>query len=66
MKVVKEAFHQLLQKVWCLWDKHIFVHIDEDFAINYVRPKFLSKKDDKDQETIQLSTTPDPGYPMGR
>ena len=25
-----------------------------------------SKKDGKDQETIQLSTTPDPGYHMGK
>ena len=27
---------------------------------------FISKKDDKDQETIQSSTTPDPGYHMGK
>ena len=25
-----------------------------------------SKKDDKDQETIQSSTTPNPGYHMGK
>ena len=25
-----------------------------------------SKKDGKDQETIQSSTTPDPGYQMGK
>ena len=25
-----------------------------------------SKKDDKDHETIQSSTTPDPGYHMGK
>ena len=25
-----------------------------------------SKKDGKDQETIQSSTTPDPGYHMGK
>ena len=25
-----------------------------------------SKKEDKDQETIQSSTTPDPGYHMGK
>ena len=42
MKVVEENFRQLLQKVLCLWRKQIFVYIDEDFAINGIRPKFLS------------------------
>ena len=42
MKVVEENFHQLLQKVLCLWHKQIFVYIDEDFEINWIRPKFLS------------------------
>ena len=42
MKVVVENFRQLLQKVLCLWRKQIFVYIDEDFAINEIRPKFLS------------------------
>ena len=42
MKVVEEGFRQLLQKVLCLWRKQIFVYIDEDFAINWFRPKFLS------------------------
>ena len=43
MKVVEENFRrQLLQKVLCLWRKEIFVYIDEDFAINSVRSKFLS------------------------
>ena len=42
MKVVEENFRQLLQKVLCLWRKQIFVYIDEDFAINCIRPKFLS------------------------
>ena len=42
MKVVEENFRQLLQKVLCLWRKQIFVYIDEDFAINWIRPKFLS------------------------
>ena len=42
MKVVEENFRQLLQKVLCLWRKQIFVFIDEDFAINGIRPKFLS------------------------
>ena len=28
------VFRQLLQKVLRLWRKHIFVYIDEDFAIN--------------------------------
>ena len=41
MKVV-ENFRQLLQKVLCLWGKQVFVHIDEDFAINEIRPIFLS------------------------
>ena len=41
MKVVEENFRQLLQKVLCLWCKQIFVYIDEDFAINGIRPKFL-------------------------
>ena len=42
MKVVEENFRQLLQKVLCLWGKQIFVFIDEDFAINRIRLKFLS------------------------
>ena len=42
MKVVEEAFRQLLQKVLCLWRKQIVVYIDEDFAINWIRSKFLS------------------------
>ena len=42
MKVVEENFRQLLQKVLCLWHKGFFVYIDEDFAINCIRPKFLS------------------------
>ena len=42
MKVVEENLRQLLQKVLCLWRKQIFVCIDEDFAINEIRPKFLS------------------------
>ena len=42
MKVVEENFRQLLQKILCLWRKQIFVYIDEDFAINEIRPKFLS------------------------
>ena len=28
--------------------------------------RYVSKKDGKDQETIQSSTTPDPGYHMGK
>ena len=42
MKVVEENFRQLLQKVLCLWRKQIFMYIDEDFAMNLIRPKFLS------------------------
>ena len=42
MKVVEENFRQLLRKVLCLWHKQIFVYIDADFAINLIRPKFLS------------------------
>ena len=42
MKVVEENFRQLLQKIVCLWRKQIFVYIDEDFALNETRPKFLS------------------------
>ena len=42
MKVVEENFRQLLQKVLCLWHKELFVYIDEDFAINLIRPKLLS------------------------
>ena len=42
MKVVEETFRQLLQKVLCVWRKQIFAYIDEDFAINLIRPKFLS------------------------
>ena len=42
MKVVEENFRQLLQKVLRLLNKQICVYIDEDFAINRIRPKFLS------------------------
>ena len=42
MKVVEENFRQLLQKVLWLWRKQIFVYIDEDFAIYWIRPKFRS------------------------
>ena len=42
MTVVEENFRQLLQKVSCLWREQIFVYIDEDFAINGIRRKFLS------------------------
>ena len=42
MKVVKENFRQLLQKVLCLWRKQIFVYIDEDFAKIEFVPNFLS------------------------
>ena len=42
LKIVEENFRQLLQKVLCLWRKHIFVYIDEYFSINLIRPKFLS------------------------
>ena len=42
MKVVVETFRQLLQKVWYLWHKEIFVYSDEDFAIIRIHPKFLS------------------------
>ena len=42
MKVVEENFSQLLQNLLCLWHKEIFVYIDEDFAINWICPKFLS------------------------
>ena len=42
MKVVEEIFRQLLQKVLCLWHKQKFVYIDEDFAKELIRPKFLS------------------------
>ena len=42
MKSIQEHLRQLLQKVLCVWRKQIFVYIDEDFAINGIRPKFLS------------------------
>ena len=42
MKVVEENFRQLLQKVLCLWHKQIVVYKDKDFAVNCIRPKFLS------------------------
>ena len=42
MKVVEENFRQFLQTVLCLSRKQIFVYIDEDFAINRIRLKFLS------------------------
>ena len=35
MKIVEETFRQLLQMVWCLWLKRVFVYIDEDFEIYY-------------------------------
>ena len=37
------------------------------YAVNIQSSKKLqSKKDGKDQETTQSSTTPDPGYHMGK
>ena len=42
MKVVEENFRQLFQKVLWLWCKQFFVYIDEDFAINWICPEFLS------------------------
>ena len=42
MKVVQENQRQFLQKVRSLCHKQIFVHIDEEFAINRIQPKFLS------------------------
>ena len=41
MKVVADTLRQLLQKVWCLWRTQIFVYIDEEFAIDLIRPKLL-------------------------
>ena len=35
-------------------------------AYNVFSCQTLSKKDGKDQETIQSRTTPDPGYNMGK
>ena len=40
--IVEENFRQLHQKVLCSWRKQIFVYIDEDFAMNWICPKFLS------------------------
>ena len=42
MKDVEETFRQLLQRVWCLCHKQIFVYVEEDFAINWICPKSLS------------------------
>ena len=42
MKDLEDTVRQLLQKFWCLWRKQIFVYIDENFAINWIYPKFLS------------------------
>ena len=42
MKVVEETFRQLLQIIWCLWLKQLFVYTDEDFKINSILPRFLS------------------------
>ena len=42
MKVVQENLRQILLKVQSLWPKHIFVYIDEEFAIIGIQPKFLS------------------------
>ena len=41
MKVVEETFRQLHQKVWYLWRQEIFVYIDKNFAIVWIRPKCL-------------------------
>ena len=42
MKVVEENKRQLLQKVLSLWCKQLFAYIDGNFAINWIRPNFLS------------------------
>ena len=41
MKVVEEDVRQLLQKVWYLLHKQIFVYLDEDYVMNWICPKFL-------------------------
>ena len=45
-----------------LWIKGSLVQ-DSLEALHYVIEQ--SKKEDKDQESIQSNTTPDPGHPMG-
>ena len=42
IKIVQKNQRQFLQKVWSLWHNLIFVYIDEDFAINWIQPNFLS------------------------
>ena len=42
MKAEEENFRQLLQKVWYLWRKEIFMYIDDNFAKNLIHPKFQS------------------------
>ena len=44
MVVVEQTFRHLLQKVCCVLSTQIFVHIDENFAMNLIPPKFLSLK----------------------
>ena len=39
---------------------------NNDITVSKALYLFQSKKDGKDQETIQSSITPDPGYHMGK
>ena len=57
---------QTLRKPWV--DKKVYTRMKRSKkGKDLMKNKALqSKKDGKDQETIQSSTTPDPGYHMGK
>ena len=52
------------------WNKFNLLHTKSIWTTSlepfYFEKLMLSKKDDKDQETIQSRTTPDPGYHMAK
>ena len=43
-----------------------FLSVSNCSSLNCFHMKYESKKGDKDKETILSSTTPDPGYDMGK
>ena len=48
---------------------HLCMHFCGHYKLvtcNPISSKFQNKKDDKDQEKIQSSSTPDPGYHKGK
>ena len=55
MELVDETFRKLLQKVWHLWRQEMFMSLDENFAINLIRPfidRYNSHRRDRKSQKI--------------